>query len=60
MKTLTEFTIPRTYFEINDIHNVEKYELFGFSDASPEAYGACIYQGRRNGFQREGARLLVS
>lgn len=43
MKSNTEIVIPRQYFLNNENMKILKYELHGFSDASPEAYGCCIY-----------------
>ena len=43
MKELVSFECNRKYFERNENDTVVEYQLHGFSDASPTAYGAIIY-----------------
>ena len=37
------FEIIRPYLKIDDDKSVKSYELHGFSDANPKAYGGCVY-----------------
>ena len=36
------FEISRPYVNIDDDESVKIYEMHGFSDANPKAYGACV------------------